>query len=235
MNPAWQRYPANEPDFEDEYEPDYPPDYPPESLPGVPLDDPHLARLGNLVGFSPNDLDANRHGMLTTHQIDLLREDIRPGFWVLVVVFGALALFMGLIGAFAIGTLPGLLPSIGFMGVSLFCAALMRHQLDELPRSQVVSTDIKLGRFAATLRQWGITGKSDGKAVFNLPKGKKLFADNSLNKLLQANREYRAYYVAHRFSWNNYRMLSIEPLGDAPADPITWYEKAKRDKKKKRF
>lgn len=234
MNPAWSRYPTEPSNFE-EHEPDYVPGIEQDFPPSVPLDDPHLSRLGTLLGFSPNDLDANRHGVLSAAQIDLLQEDIRPGFWIFIVLFGALALFMGFVGAFAIGTLPGLMPSISFMVLSLISAAVMRHQLDNLPRSRVVSTDIKLGRFAATLRQWGVMGKHDGKAAFNLPKGKKLLADHSLNKLLQANREYRAYYVPHRFAWGGYRMLSIEPLGEPPADPITWYEKAKRDKKKKRF
>ena len=237
MNPAWNRYPANEPDYEDDdaYEPDDSPSYPPDYPPDVRPDDPHLVRLGALLNFAPNDLEANRRGMVTDAQVDLLWQDMRSGFWVAITLFSVLAFLMGFIGAFAIGTLPGLLPSISFMVLALISAVIMRTEQDRLPHARVVSTDIKLGRFAATLRQWGITGKYHGKAVFNLPKGKKLSADDSLNKLLQANREYRAYYAPLRFAWGGYRMLSIEPLGQAPADPITWYEKSKRDKKKKRF
>jgi hypothetical protein len=96
------------------------------------LSDSHLARLAQIIDFTPDDLDANRKGQLTARQVRRLRTDYRRQYWPSLIAWCILG---AIIGSLALTSLSvGLVWVIPFTGVAVI-SGLIAYEYRAVRRS----------------------------------------------------------------------------------------------------
>ncbi|HEX3050557.1 MAG TPA: hypothetical protein VHP83_07885 [Aggregatilineaceae bacterium] len=195
--------------------------------PGSPLESAdfrmHQMRLGGILEFTPDDLAYNRGARLSPAQAERLYLMLRTRYWIIIGVLSASAFFAGLLGALSGGSLFGLIPMLICMALALGTAGLLNYARTSILDQPVESTTVRVGRIALTFKRMG----SD-KATFKLDDKHKLEADKQLYKVMRANQDYIAYYTQLVPFVPNYRIVSMEPIGDLEPDVARLESKPKR-------
>jgi len=183
--------------------------------------DPHLLKLGMILDFTPEDLEANRMGELTPRQIGRLSRDLRLSYWLIIGGLSVVAFVLGTVAV--LGELfPLLIPTLVLMGFALASAFVLNREINRLPETRVIYAPIHIGWVSLTLRRLFRSHES-GRIQFNAPNNKHIYTEGNIYRVLRPNQTYHAYYVPIGVS-GNYRILSMEP-SDEPIE--TWKPKSK--------
>jgi len=196
--------------------------------PGSPLESAdfrlHQMRLGAVLEFTPDDLAYNRGARLSPDQAERLYLMLRTRYWTIIGILSVCAFFAGLIGALSSGSILGFIPMLICMGLALGTAGLLNYARTSILDQPVESTTVRVGRIALTFKRMG----SD-KASFKLDDKHKLEADKQLYKVMRANQDYIAYFTQLIPFVPNYRIVSMEPIGDLEPDQVRHEAKSKRE------
>lgn len=185
------------------------------------MDDPlafpeeDMTNLGLTLNFGPADLEDNQDGLLSPAQVARLENDLRWFYWPMI---GGLAGFAFLVGtASALSGQLALVPVVVLMALAAIPAALLNLERGRLPERAVLRSTLRLGGFSLVARRWGFFDEelAAGNVHYPVQGGKKVFGPKHLYKVLRSGQTYLVYYAPVR-TWYGFRLLSLEPLEDAP-------------------
>jgi hypothetical protein len=187
--------------------------------------DPHQARLAAAVGFTPDDLRANRKQRLTARQVQRLRGDLRRQYWPTLAALGVLGVIALALALFSTADpLLWVVPMAGVGALAIFAAQEMRGGLrgTEAGPQGVASVILHVPDGWQPLRRASVIEFPVGPRWFTLPR--------AVQPALEPGRRYRLYYapdiLSHPFRTiprtksrstpagpvGSYRVLSIEPV-----------------------
>jgi hypothetical protein len=201
--------------------------------------DPDLHALANSLRFTPDDLAANRRGVLTPAQIRRLQWDQRRQYWPGLIAWAILLALLATITALRVRAEPALIvvPLAGAL-LAVYAAIDFRSQRQKLQGDDVVGAEtFRVDRMWKPRRRFSVVEFQIGPRRFALPR-------DAVTHLRDGQR-YRLYYAREVWSFpvganrahlrspsrlthvGSYRVLSIEPVGTR-----VYLEKEKKPKRK---
>lgn len=191
------------------------------------FDDPHLAEISRIVGFTPDDLARNRQNTLSIRQIEKLDRQFVRSASLSGNIFLAIAICSLIV---SILTLPG--------GVICACLTLILvgFALISFDRGNLATKALSNSRVFSSLIRVDQFNKAVGMLPFRIylttDTGERVEVTHILLHNLQVGRFYRVYLIdlggrQHGILRNKlYLLASIEPTNK-------WMEKTKRKRKRK--
>lgn len=186
--------------------------------------DPHLAALAAVIGFTCDDLDANRRGDLTPRQVRRLHNDQRRQYWPSLIAWSALG---SLVAGLALLSLDFALEWMLFFLIVVvlagFSALELRWKQREIghQKNAVEHDTFRVDEHWKPYRFLGTMGFQVGVRFFT--------TSGALLPLLRRDQRYRLYFAHEVWSYpgaglskinsgrsasiGSYRILSIEPIG----------------------
>jgi len=193
--------------------------------------DAHEAQLAQAVGFTLEDLEANRRGRISSHQSTWLVRDLRKQYWPSLIVWAVLG---AIFGSLACLSLTSEQPQLKFvliwciamalvLGRAGFLAYEFRQECQRLGKVKIDHTHFMLPQTWKPIYRLG-------RVQFEA-KGKWFATDSALGSVLGPGRHYRIYYTpdvlsfpfgsaftrsspnAMKLPGGANRILSIEVLG----------------------